>query len=1714
MVIEEAYQCSEALTAAQVATVTAALQKGWKPTSSGTALTGTSVELPNRTETVTGTITVAADGSYKFFGTMPSSLLPSSGGVAMPSTLTVSGPEGIAIANDGTITMGGAGSIQISTSTRPVTVMMKVEDIPSTQSVLAGVTLNNSKGMTFTRTATGFQNGEASGTSIGTNSGNAWGAASTTTVSDGEHWLTLTYEHTSNGTHSYMDGSSVACSTDNNGLRYSGLDVTTVSIGGSTFIPLSNYTSAKGMVIKDVQIYSSRLTAAQVKTATAALNKGWAPTVAAGTTFGGANVELPDGTAHVTGQIVIATDGTYTFSGGLSVLSGTVTVPTGTAITSVSTGATVLVPGGSPATLEAAIAGGYALSATLNIANAANITSTIKLVDSNGNDAVNGSMSSYESGVATFTGTAPANPTYSGSAWWWDYEFNEDSGVDYTSGNTTYRKSMPNTGNADTAFMSLESLNNTMYTAADANGNREIYFQQTPWRNASFNSLTEMTAVMYCQPGNYANTVLVGFGSTTASGTTAIALVTGDNPSSGDMKLVLVTGTSQTVTTLATLKAVDATTKKHLYAFVMDRITEDETAKTRVRVYLDGKVKAIYKHSGTLALSDGFQIGSLHGGVLNSGLSKYSSSGDSGTLDFLRVFNGSLSDSAMAALADAYKYESAHGSATRDAVSAAASWVATDVWTQTVPEETDAVQDAPNADTNVTLSKGGSSDVVAVALNLESDSNYESLTLTKEAGATGTLKITSAYGNTTSGKLVAAATSILVDTVIPAGRANLGITSIGDGVTLTVDPFSGTGNYAILSELEQLGPGGVFEDIVISMAILGEGASVVLDSTGASALAQYGFTAALTYNESNQSYTFRVTRSAAVDVDVTISQSGTTWKANDVGMPVQTEMPSTYTGTVTIYNISGSPATVDTTFAGGNLVVAASKTVNDNSVNTSSVTLTGAIATSGTVTFNGAVDLGGTGQTVSSAVTGSGVVTVSGSVNLTGSIANTVAGNGTIALSALSQTLTFGAWTGTVALPAFTGDAITLNSYGIAGSTVRVSGSAGWLRQDHANVIPGIELGGDWTLPYFSASFDNTLAKLSGAYKFTLGASTISYDAASQTPYFLIKDVSAFTGSLETSAAGIVLGAASKPTGRDHGGKILVYGNVTVGEGATWTAPNGVVLMEDSATLTVPSGATVLKVATSVDNSYAKADAGESSTVYSVDEYNTVTFDGANMTATRTDELESAIKDGDAITFTVASAEGYVVTGVAATPEGGSPETLIADNGVYSYVVNGNVTITVSVVAVAEPSFDVYYAGYGQAKTVTVAALEGSVYTLQVGSGEAVTGVYENGKVTFADVTGFTPGTAVNYTITVSGAAAGTKSGTVTAAAPTVSGWVSETKTTIGTASATGTWSPDAPTFGDAGSAALSGETTFIANSQASGKVTLTTVVNFGNEAAPTIEIGADAKAAIKVENNSFKIWTKTTSEGGTGATADWLTVSGATPTLAADSTVVFTFDTDAKTFTVSVDGAALYYGESDANTSFAFASDGVAISSVAYKGAGSFTSLTGAYATTDVTTSVDGKQVVVANSFISGNAALCAMTVAEAAAALAPDATPESNPAAFADGGNGINYFKCYALGLDPKKTDDKPIVDVTVEDGKYVFTVKHPIFDSEGEITGYEVITPADNVSTTVTLKYGTDADSIATVESGAATGISPADMFNQAGLNGSNVIYYKAEVTISAK
>ena len=1049
---------------------------------------------------------------------MPSSLIPSSGGMALPSTVTVADATGMAFAND-SVTIGNSGiQIALASALNTQTVMVKAV-IPSSSSRLVGWKVSDSIEAYTSYTGSQFEqhflnDGSVWGTTYGTS---AW------TRDANEHWLAVAYDRGSD-TSTYLDG---ANKITNGSLKWANLQTSKVTIGGTAY---NTTDAATGMVIKDVQIYNQSLGSERVAKVVAALNAGWTVNAAGTTLTSDANGSSLPGYENVTvvGTVTVAADGTLDLSGLTQVQVGSgatldVSAASGLTQAVVTSGGVLTIGKQRPSTVVVMSGGtlnvssvptvsesisGYTATATLTTMNSSTFAGTVTLDGETATPVIEG-------GTVSLTGPVVAgNPSYTGDAWWWDYEFN---------GTVTSIGS-------DKGGMTQEGSGTSFYN------NSELYFQKTPWRDASFSDKNELTAVMYCAPGNYANSVLVGFGSTTQGDQKAIALVTGANPAAGEMKLVLTDGHSGnaagTVTELADLTAVGATTTKHLYAFVMDRITEDATEKTRVRVYLDGKVKAIYKHNGTLTLSNGFQIGSLHGGVyprndFNTGLSKYPASGDSGTLDFLRVTASTLTDDAMSALAEAYPYNSEFGKATRAPVSSAANWVATDVWTQTVPGQADATQDEPNLDTNVTISKDSASDV-SVAINLTQDSYYESLTLAKEAGATGSLKLTSGYGNATSGKLVSAETSVLTDTTVPGGRVHLGVTSIADGITLTVDPFSASGNYTIYDTLTGLGFGEVYESVVISMALLGDGASVVLDSTGVATLAESGFTAELVYNPDNLSYTFMVTREeATADISVAIDGNGVaSWSTRNVPVPAQTSLPDTYAGTVTITSASAESVEIATDFGGGSIAVS-----------------------------SGTVELSGDSTVVN--VSGSGTLQVTGSLAVSGTFANTLtlAGDGTVTFATLpASALTFGTWTGTVVLPhlnSIAGDTFSFNSYGIEGSTVRVSGiDGGWLKNEEVNPTIDIPEGVTLTISDFSASFNNTFKALSGA-----GTFAVTYNTAIDTTsgswysnysaYFLVKNVSNFTGSLSTATPGIAIGSA-KPQYQTAGGKIYLASDVTL----------------------------------------------------------------------------------------------------------------------------------------------------------------------------------------------------------------------------------------------------------------------------------------------------------------------------------------------------------------------------------------------------------------------------------------------------------------------------------------------------------------------------------------------------------------------------------------
>ena len=243
-----------------------------------------------------------------------------------------------------------------------------------------------------------------------------------------------------------------------------------------------------------------------------------------------------------------------------------------------------------------------------------------------------------------------------------------------------------------------------------------------------------------------------------------------------------------------------------------------------------------------------------------------------------------------------------------------------------------------------------------------------------------------------------------------------------------------------------------------------------------------------------------------------------------------------------------------------------------------------AIALSKTIVFSEGAD-----------ATFTGTFTGSGTLKLGAFLKNSKTSSGVSPLAA--------GWTGTVDLTfafAANGHSTPVARYGNANSAIKLTGgiSGGWLA--NAALDTTIELAGDMTLSDFSTSFANTIKKLTGRGTFGITYSTtpdLSYQG--YYPYYLIKDVSSFEGSLVVPAngtIGIVVGANAKPSDKSYGGKILVYAPVTAS--SDWTAPGGIVLADATATLTVEDGVTVPKVSTSLSG-YGVVHRGN---VYSVDQ--------------------------------------------------------------------------------------------------------------------------------------------------------------------------------------------------------------------------------------------------------------------------------------------------------------------------------------------------------------------------------------------------------------------------------------------------------------------------------------------------------------------------------
>lgn len=197
-------------------------------------------------------------------------------------------------------------------------------------------------------------------------------------------------------------------------------------------------------------------------------------------------------------------------------------------------------------------------------------------------------------------------------------------------------------------------------------------------------------------------------------------------------------------------------------------------------------------------------------------------------------------------------------------------------------------------------------------------------------------------------------------------------------------------------------------------------------------------------------------------------------------------------------------------------------------------------------------------------LTGTGSITIPADATLTstGAVVPTVSGAGTLVVSGVTGTvlptvagLTANAWTGTLWLKGMTGKTgMNFANLGNAGSTIKISGVSGWMANAQT-VTATVELANEdyaYGLNIHDGSsgdqYVSTFNKLAGNGKLLAdGGSTAG---------FLIKDWSSFTGSVTASNKTITFGTEKK-SGLN---KIVINegAEVTIAEGATWTANGGI----------------------------------------------------------------------------------------------------------------------------------------------------------------------------------------------------------------------------------------------------------------------------------------------------------------------------------------------------------------------------------------------------------------------------------------------------------------------------------------------------------------------------------------------------------------------------
>ena len=642
----------------------------------------------------------------------------------------------------------------------------------------------------------------------------------------------------------------------------------------------------------------------------------------------------------------------------------------------------------------------------------------------------------------------------SGLATWCDYEFNGDksnSGTDKTG----------LTSDVDTTTYP-EIFNNSM-----------LYTYTHPYRGVTYPN--SWTAVVRCTVPELENAIVVMFGT---YGAGAIGLVAGSNPEE-EMLLVSTPGAVEQAedkhfTTLATMKVKDATTAQHVYVFTKDG--------TKVNVYCDGEKVLEDYQLASATLGGGLQIGSLHGGVVQSGVhtglvrfgageSQISSltlaQQQNARIDCMRMYNYIVSPEQVAALSVEFPAVKLYRATVAE--DADTSW--TDLsWTP--------AWDGGNTQSKVILTTEGDATVALpesitvdeVQLDLADDSTLTltgpgSLAITQPVSIEdGTLKLT---GTVTLTQDTALNGSVVFDAFTAAGTGAL---KLSNGATVGVASGSVVvtplGNYTLA------------EGTVVDSAYTGDGVKLIPLTSAACSLTS-GTTVRYYSDATGVFDTFKDELATDEALVYTILDD-TDW--------------SSYAGLMVTWGYYFDQAA-------GTIELAAATIAAQNKAYTS---LSAAVAdaaenaivklfrdSSEAITLNKAITLNENGKAFSGTLTGNGTLTFYAFRN--------------------NPSITFTDWTGTVVLPEFAANGTIFNNYGVTGSTVVLKGiTGGWLGETSAgkmDVNPVLQLDGDVTIKGFSTSWTYTFTEITGEGNFSLDPTDNSPGAVSIT-----KVAEGFTG--------------------------------------------------------------------------------------------------------------------------------------------------------------------------------------------------------------------------------------------------------------------------------------------------------------------------------------------------------------------------------------------------------------------------------------------------------------------------------------------------------------------------------------------------------------------------------------------------------------------------